>query len=304
MPPVLDALPAHARVLVIRLRSLGDCVLTTPALTLLKQFRPDLKISVMVEQRFSAVFTSHPAVTQVLSPLHAHAFRCRADLVINYHGGPRSLLLTLSALARRRAAFAHLPAQWAYNLHIPRAQEILGEDRTVHTAEHLASAMFYLGVPPAPIPRASMVASAPAPYEGRYAVLHPFASTPAKTWPAERFLQLARYIEDNFDLRALFIGGPDDDFTPFRGEAYFRDLDLDRVKTLLARAELFCGNDSGPAHMAAAFGVPVLALFSTSNPEIWSPWRTACEVIQHPAGLADLPWDPVVAALERLRRPL
>lgn len=304
MPAVLDALPAHARVLIIRLRSLGDCVLTTPALSLLHKFRPDLKVSVMVEDRFRPVFTANPAVTAILPPELGAAFKCRADLVVNLHGGPRSLVLTWAALARRRAAFAHLPGQWAYNLHIPRAQQILGEERTVHTAEHLASAFFWLGAPREEIPRATLYPVEPPPYEGRYAVIHPFASAASKTWPAAHFLSLARHLEEKWDLRPLFIGGADDDFAPFRGEALFRGLDLERIKSLLARAELFCGNDSGPAHMAAAFGVPVLALYGTSDPVVWAPWRTACEIIHHPDGLAQLPLEPVMAALDRLRSGL
>jgi hypothetical protein len=55
------------------------------------------------------------------------------------------MALTAASHARYRAGFQHFRAQWAYNLSIPRAQEILGEERAVHTAEHLASAMFWLG---------------------------------------------------------------------------------------------------------------------------------------------------------------
>ena len=68
MTNVLDRLPEGARVAVIRLRSLGDCVLTTPALALAKQFRPDLQLSVVVEDGFRAVFTGNPDVSQILAP--------------------------------------------------------------------------------------------------------------------------------------------------------------------------------------------------------------------------------------------
>jgi len=65
---VLDRLPSGARVAIIRLRSLGDCVLTTPALSLLKQARPDLKIAVVVEDPFVPVFAGNPDVDQILAP--------------------------------------------------------------------------------------------------------------------------------------------------------------------------------------------------------------------------------------------
>ena len=53
---LLEQLPAGSRVCVIRLRSMGDCVLTTPGLSLLKRARPDLEIGVAVEPRFAAIF--------------------------------------------------------------------------------------------------------------------------------------------------------------------------------------------------------------------------------------------------------
>ena len=61
-------------------------------------------------------------------------------------------------------------------------------ERRVHTAEHLASAMFWLGVPQREIPRAKLVRRICRRNRGTYAVIHPFASSPDKTWPAERFV--------------------------------------------------------------------------------------------------------------------
>ena len=65
---VLETLARGARVLIIRLRSLGDSVLTTPALQLLKQARPDLRVAVMVEPRFAAIFEENPDVETILTP--------------------------------------------------------------------------------------------------------------------------------------------------------------------------------------------------------------------------------------------
>jgi ADP-heptose:LPS heptosyltransferase len=76
---------------------------------------------------------------------------------------------------------------------------------------------------------------------------------------------------------------------------------LSDIKQLLASSTLFVGNDSGPAHMAAAFGVPVVVIFGSSNPAIWGPWRTASEVITAPAGMANISADHVLEALARLR---
>src|ERR1700733_12619536 len=146
MTNVLDRLPSGARVAIIRLRSLGDCVLTTPALSLLKQARPDLRIALVVEDSFAPVFAGNPDVDQILSPNAGGLSRFRPHLALNLHGGATSVRMMLAAASGLRAGFAHFRFQPVYNVRIPRAQDILGVNRTVHTAEHLASAMFYLGV--------------------------------------------------------------------------------------------------------------------------------------------------------------
>ena len=297
MGSVLEGLPRASRVAVIRLRSLGDCVLTTPALALLRRARPDLRVSVVVEPRWRAIFEGNPDLDEILTPELRVLRRARPHLCLNFHGGRRSAWLTALSGARHRAGFGHFRHQFAYNIRIPRAQEILHVDGTVHTAEHLASAMFYLGAPVAEIPRARLTATAKEPSA---AVIHPVAAAPSKTWRAEGFLEIARRLRAS-GTEVLFIGGPGDDLSPFHEFPALSAAPLDRIKNVLASASLFVGNDSGPAHMAAAFGVPSVVLFGISNPAIWGPWRTPSEVITAPGDIAAITADQVFRALARLR---
>jgi heptosyltransferase III len=299
MTDVLDRLPDGARVAVIRLRSLGDCVLTTPALALAKQFRPDLKLSIVVEDNFAALFTGNPDVDQILAPGAASLARLRPHLALNLHGGATSVRLMLAAAAGLRAGFAHFRFQPIYNVRIPRAQEILKLDRKVHTAEHLASAMFYLGVPQCEIPRARLFA-APCSRGGPYAVLHPMASTREKTWPHANFLALAAHLDKQLGLEPVFIAGPNDDLAPFSAYPCLQGAPLEQVKSLLAGAALFVGNDSGPAHIGAAFGRPVIVLFGSSDVENWRPWRTENAVLTSPNGIDSIEVSEVVEAIDRL----
>jgi len=190
---VLECLPRGSRIAILRLRSLGDCVLTTPALDVLKRYRPDLELAVFVEDRFREVFEGNPALAAIYAPELPGLRRFRPQLCLNLHGGTRSTWMTELCGARYRAGFGHYRQQFVYNVRIPRAQEILGVERKVHTAEHLASAMFYLGVPQGEIPRARLFppASAPRVNTGRYAVIHAVAATPEKTWSAAGFLEIA-----------------------------------------------------------------------------------------------------------------
>jgi len=302
MGTMLESLPRGERVAVIRLRSLGDCVLTTPALDILKRFRPDLKIAVVVEDRFRAIFEGNPAIGQLLAPELGALRRFRPALCLNLHGGGRSAWLTLLSGARVRAGFAHFRHRFAYNVRIPRAQQILGEERKVHTAEHLASAVFFLGAPRQEIPRAKLFAEpdgAPA-AAGPYCVIHATAAAPEKTWPATGFLAVAERLRGS-GLEPVFIGAADDDMSAFARYRTVAGAPLARVKSLLAGAAMFVGNDSGPAHMAAAFGLPVVVLYGPSDPVIWAPWRTPCEVLSRPAGIAGIQAPAVLEALDRLR---
>ena len=272
----------------IRLRSLGDCVLTTPALALLKSHRPDVKISVIVEPRFAAIFEGNPDVDEIREDA------CPADLALNLHGGSRSMWLTLQTRAKLRAGFAHHRYGFIYSHKIPRAQDILKVHRRVHTTEHLASAMFWLGVPQSEIPRAKLAAEPP-PDLPPYAVIHPFASSPDKTWRAERFIEVARRLSG---LEPVFLAGPGDDVSRFESFRVWKNEPLSRVKSLMSGAALFIGNDSGPAHIAAAFGVPAVVLFGSSEPTTWAPWRTESQVL---TGLPNVSCDRVLTAIEALK---
>jgi heptosyltransferase-3 len=295
---ILEQLPEGARVSIVRLRSLGDCVLTTPALALLKQARSDLQIGVVVAERFRAVFEGSPAVTGILAPTWKAVRNWNSSLCVNLHGGTQSQLMTALSGAKWRAGFAHHRLRFAYNFKIGRAQTIMGVNRTVHTAEHLASAFFALGVPVNEVPRAQLFA-ADSPVKGRYAVIHPFASAVDKQWHPERFCEVARYL-NLWNITPVFLVDRDDDVSPFSAHQLFRGT-LSEVKALLSKAAVFIGNDSGPAHVAAAFGVPSVVLFGASNPAIWGPWRTESQVITAPEGLGQVTVSRVIAALERLR---
>ncbi len=298
---MLERLSKGARVAVVRLRSLGDCVLTTPALELLKRERPDLEIGVVVEQRFAAVFEGNPAILTILAPEVGVVRRWHPSLCLNLHGGTRSQLLTLASGARIRAGFGHHSGAAIYNVKIPRAQEILGEERPVHTAEHLASAMFYLGVPIGEIPRASLFVERRA-AERPYAVIHATAAATYKTWPTERFLAVADHLERTLSLEPVFIGSGTDDLTPFQRYRRVAGAPLKEVMSLLAGASLFVGNDSGPAHMAAALGIPVVVLFGRLEHQItWAPWKAlASRTLAASEGIAGITVEQAIEAIGAL----
>src|SRR5262249_27992100 len=123
---------------------------------------------------------------------------------------------------------------------------------------------------------------------------------PSKAWPAERFADIADHLHVG-GLEPVFLAGPADDPSPFAKYSAVRNAGLDRVKSLISGASLFVGNDSGPAHIAAAFGVPVVALFGPSNPVTWSPWRTESQVLVSKGPIETISVEQVATAVDALR---
>jgi ADP-heptose:LPS heptosyltransferase len=296
MPTVISQLAPGSRVGIIRLRSMGDCVLTTPAIHLLKQHRPDLEIGVVVEDRFRDVYAGNPDIRALLPPRRTALLRWRPVLVLNLHGGTRSAWITALSLARWRAGFQHFSFPRAYNIRIPRAQEILSVERTVHTAEHVASAMFFLGVPPGEIPRARLFAE-PVSSSRPYCLIHPQATAPEKIWPAQKFRALATLVERELGLEPVFLGANEAELLAFDGLHRVCSLPLRQSMAWIHGASLFVGNDSGPAHVAAAFSRPGVVLFGGSDPVVWAPWQCPQlrQIIRTP--VASLTVDEVFATL-------
>lgn len=342
---VIQQLPVSARVLVIRLRSMGDTILITPALRLLHQWRPDLKVTVLSERPWNELLENNPAIESVviLEGKFSTAWQLRQmgfSLVVNLHGGPTSALLTRATGAPWRAGFEHFRDRYAYNLSVPKAQQILGCDGVVHTAEHVASCFFWLGVPRTEIPASQVFPSDEAARSvlqrlaamgmdrgQSYAVLHPAATYASKQWSVGGFAEVVNFLARDFHLRAICICGPGEsgildeverssDVPLWRADGW----SIRELIALIAGAKVFIGNDSGPAHIAAAAGVPVLVVFGSSHSAVWRPWKAArSEVVQNhfdcnpcpgdrcyafdvPKCILSVTTEQVKAAVERLVR--
>jgi ADP-heptose:LPS heptosyltransferase len=314
---LLADLPDHSRILVVRLRSIGDIVLLTPALHLLKAWRPDLVASVLVEPHFRELLEGNPDVDEILSPREgpvkaaarlsaARALRRKEFAVcINLHGGPTSRFLTRMCGARIKVGFEHFRSPNHYQILVPDARLILNQS-TLHTAEHQACAFFYLGLPRQEIPRARLFVSAEhnawwkhrraslglAPGE-EYVLIHPTALYATKQWAAENFAQLAGALEREMGLKPVFSCGPGEgavlDAIQNALGSPLRRLEsrgLGQFAAALTEARLFVGNDSGPAHMAAALSRPLVVIFGSSSSAIWGPWprqtsNPAARVVQN-----------------------
>lgn len=326
---LLPSLPAGSRLLIIRLRSIGDIVLLTPALRLLKRWRPDLRTSVLIDSRFQDLLDANPDVEEVIGLDRASGYRRlisewqivrklrrqKFSVCLNLHGGPTSTTLLVASGAPWKVGFWHFRHRRLYNILVPDARTILNQS-SIHTAEHQACALFWLGLPQTKIPAARLEVcgedarwwsahreAAGIPSGQAYAIVHPAALYPTKQWAPENFAKAGSFLEKEAGLKVVYSAGPGEssvlDAVEHAYGAPVRRLEstsLGKFAAALWEARLFLGNDSGPAHMAAALGRPSVVIFGSSSSSIWGPWppenpERASRVVQNDYDCNPCPGD-------------
>lgn len=303
---LLPRLPPNANVLVVRLRSIGDVVLTLPALQALHDWRPDLKIHLLVEPLCAPLVERHPAISEVIVlrkfwDTVRHLRRRHFAAAFNMHGGPTSAFLTRLSGAPMRVCWAQRQYSWFYNVQVPIHFPVAGRIE-MHTAEHRLQQFLYTGLPEKPLPAARVYVDPGAadlvrqrlaekgigPGEA-YAVVRPGASQANKRWPVERFATIAQWLREARGIATVVNLGPGDEQIDgdvrqrFAGiGVIMNDLDLRGLMALLAGSCLFLGNDTGPTHIAAALGRKCVVIFGASDSKVWSPWKTEYRLVENP----------------------
>ncbi|HEY7305140.1 MAG TPA: glycosyltransferase family 9 protein [Bryobacteraceae bacterium] len=121
-------------------------------------------------------------------------------------------------------------------------------------------------------------------------IIHPFSGSTRKNWPLASYLELSKRLP----LKTDWVCGPEEQFPDA-----VRFENLADLAVWIAGARLYIGNDSGITHLAAAAGVPVIAIFGPSSPKTWAP-RGENVTVLHAKQLEALHIEGVVAAANRL----
>ena len=146
------------RILLVRLRPLGDVVFTTPLLSALRRHYPDAHLTYLVEPDAAPIVEGNPHVNELivvprqpgLSRLRddvvmaGHLARGRFDLAIDLHGGPRSAWLTWASRAPRRIGYTITGRSWMYTEAIPRSRQLTPRHSVLNQWDLIAP----LGIPP------------------------------------------------------------------------------------------------------------------------------------------------------------
>ena len=324
------------RVLVIRLRSIGDTVLATPSLIALRRFLPEAQIDILLEDWVAPLLEGFDAIDNVISVETGRGGRLQAarqirrnryDVVFNLHGGTTSTFLTRASGAPHRVGFADYQYSFLLNHRSPPATQFWHRDHT-HSAEQQLALIGCVGVPVDDRPRSRLPVRT-ACVSGRsvpesFALLHPASLFFTKQWSPENFARVAEHLAD-LGIASVAVAAKNERAvldqlvsaakTPV---TIFDNLTLPEITALASRAKLFVGNDSGIAHIAAAVNTPTVVVFGSSNRNHWRPWTDApnaivfnefrcqpcpgyeCEVYGEPKCILSVTTSQVIEAIGRV----
>lgn len=303
------------KILLIRLRLIGDVVFTTPVIRALKRQFPHARLTYVVEPHARPVVAGNPHIDElIVAPAPGTRWRLaqdvalarrlratRYDIAIDLHGGPRSALLTWLSGAARRIGYEIPARRWMYTDRVPRSRTLQPRHSVVNQWDLLRP--LGIGEPDPERDATEMVASAEAARaagerlraagvelgEHELIVVHVSAGNPFRRWPADSWAQLlARLSRASASRRLLVLSGPSERDAARKIGASARrmvgsdagivdnvDVDLVELRALLDRTALFIGGDSGPLHVAGTTGVPIVGLYGPTLPARSAPWRSA-----------------------------
>lgn len=298
------------KILVMRLRGIGDVILSLPVLENLRAAYPYARIDYLTEPPSAPLLQAHPVIHRVhvlehkrwqklplLAALRAnwdfiHMLRREQyDLVIDLFGNPRTALLTYLTRAPLRVGFRFRVRRLAYN----RVVEPRGAH--VHAVEFNLDVLHALNVPI--VTRAPrLVAQASARVEKFWQehelaasehviAFNAFGGWNSKRWPLASFAALGDRLQRELAAKVVLLWGPGEKEEVEQMAALMQTpaliappTSLNDLTALLGRVHLLVANDSGPMHLAAALQTPVVAIFGPTRPNLQGPWGAGHVIVK------------------------
>lgn len=318
--------PLH-EILVLRLTSLGDVLMSLPAVKAIREGLPDVRITWVVEGAVADLLAEQPFVDRVITFPRGHLREGlrrgqvltvwrqvkgfskrlrdrRYDLLLDFHGILKSMLIGCVARTSRKIGFGKRYAKegtW-----LAYGERVEGEDPRIHKVERNMLVARHLGVN-GPIPRVNLSIPEKADafvtdvlkregIEGPMIVFFPFCSKGSafKRWDLVNYAELLRLMRDSIQATMLILWGPGEESEARQlrdmagtGILWPNLLDVTQLCALLKKASLYVGGDTGVMHLAAFAGTPVLAIFGPTDPDVNAPFGDMHRIVRH-----DLPCSP------------
>ncbi len=283
-------------VLVVVTRRIGDVLLTTPLIRSLKQAWPGAAIDVLVFAGTEGVLAANPDVRRVLTIAERPSFFAHLALLWQI---ARRYDVALSAVpSDRPTLYTWLAGRWRAGLVLDNPKHrwktrllqrwVPFDDLNTHTVTMLLALAGTVDVPPCydvvagwdAHDRDSLLRYMPLDAGSAYAVLHPFPKFNYKMWSQAAWIETAQWLQAQ-GLRVILSGGPDNTELEYVADLARQlsgavnlagKLSLSQAACLLGHARIYVGPDTALTHIAAALGVPMVAIFGPGNPVKWGPW--------------------------------
>ncbi len=313
------------RILVIKLKHIGDVLLATPAIHALKKAFPKSRICALVYAGTDDMLTGNPDLEEVLvfekgtgvgrisneGRLVSQLRRIRPDLAVQMGNGDREAILGVLSGAGIRVGYD--PGHSGFLGRRLLLTHIVPQDWEKHVVESNLDLVRALGVEPdardlrlfvdpqAEAAVDTLVRDMGVGRDDRVVTIHPTAKWMFKCWTDEGFAQVADYLSEEGMTVCITSGSAEREVQKAQriiGHARRPAIDLagrltlKQVAALIARSRLFVGVDSAPMHVAAAVKTPVVALFGPSREQNWRPWGDGHLVLKR---------DPFCSQLRRKR---
>jgi len=295
-------------ILIIKPSSLGDIILTLPALSALRRNFPQARISWLVRPELAALLENHPHLDDLIffdrrflgkAWFNPDAFagllalirrlrRAGFDLIFDFQGLFRSA--SLSWLTGCKSRFGMAGAREL--AHIFYTQQIKQDSSCVHLVDYYLKMVNQAGAEDTAVEFMLPEDAEAVDSVGRlltgfdigaddYAVFVPGSAHPDKRWPVENFAELAGKISDEFGLSIIATASEaEKELTAgLKSKTNVPVIDLagrttlKQLIALLRQSKIVISNDTGPGHIAAALGVPVVLIFGRSNPARVCPYQ-------------------------------
>jgi heptosyltransferase-1 len=294
-------------ILIIKPSSLGDIALALPALSALRKSAPLAKISWLIRPEFAPLIENHPDLSEVIlfdrrflgkAWYHPRAFAALISLILRLRRGRFDAVLDLQGLFRTASlgwlsgCRKRLGMAGAREFgHIFYTHKVRQDSGGIHLVDyylkiaqaigaHQTDVQFLLPVDSAAADSVNQLLKVNGIELDNYAVFVPTSAHEDKCWPVERFAALADKVSKEFGLSIIATGAASEKsiveelrnhanvpIANFAGATSIREL-----VALLKAARLVVSNDTGPGHIAAALGVPVVLIFGRSNPARVAPY--------------------------------
>ncbi len=281
-------------ILLMKLRGIGDVVLTTAAIKAIHLKYPEARIDYLTEKPGSFIIEPLPEINSVILFKRKGLYnrlktilrirRRKYDLIIDFFSNPTTAQITYLSKAKYRAGYPYKGRKYAYNIFGP------SERNKYHAAElhnlltesagiSITDKSLRIGLYPEDMEFAERFFSENKLDESKVTAICPTGGWASKKCPPEKFAEIAESILNNTDSVLLLLWGPGDEedadkIKEMLGEKILKapDTSLRQMAALISKCDVMVANDSGPMHMATAVGTSAVSLHGPTSPLLQGPF--------------------------------